>query len=177
MSGFRLIPLLLLPTAAVAAACAVPQSASAPPPATAEGFRSGDCNLVSDADVNTAAGAGKFDKVVVGDAGCFWQEKSMIGSFGAGMGISTWWYRGSDLDAERTLERKAGRKITELSIDGNTGFRGLRRERLQHLRRQGRRRHHVVDPDHEPGARCRRCARSSATWRSCRRTASTDRWL
>ena len=123
MSGFRLIPLLLLPTAAVAAACAVPQSASAPPPATAEGFRSGDCNLVSDADVNTAAGAGRFDKVVVGDAGCFWQEKSMIGSFGAGMGISTWWYRGSDLDAERTLERKAGREITEVSIDGNTGFR------------------------------------------------------
>ncbi|MFZ0833089.1 MAG: DUF3558 family protein [Mycobacterium sp.] len=121
MSGSRPIPLLLL--VAAATACAVPQSASAPPPATAEGFRSGDCNLVSDSDVDTAAGAGKFDKVVVGDAGCFWQENSMIGSFGAGMGISTWWYRGSNLDAERTLERKAGREITEMSVDGNVGFR------------------------------------------------------
>lgn len=46
----------------------------------------------------------------------------MIGSFGAGMGISTWWYRGSDLDVERTLERKAGREITELTLDGNSGF-------------------------------------------------------
>ena len=46
----------------------------------------------------------------------------MIGSFGAGMGISTWWYRGSDMDIERTLERKAGRALTELSLNGNDGF-------------------------------------------------------
>ena len=39
------------------------------------------------------------------------------------MGISTWWYRGSDLDIERTLERKAGRELTELSLNGNTGSR------------------------------------------------------
>ena len=117
MIGSRLAPLLLV---AAVAACAMPQSASAPP--TGDGFRSGDCNLVTDADVNAAAGAGKFDKVVVSDAGCFWQENSMIGSLGAGMGISTWWYRGSDLDAERTLERMAGREITELSLDGNAGF-------------------------------------------------------
>jgi len=98
----------------------MPQAATAPP--TGDGYRSGDCNLVSDNDVNAAAATGKFAKVVVSDAGCFWQEDSMIGSFGAGMGISTWWYRGSDLDAERTLERKAGRKITELSLEGNPGF-------------------------------------------------------
>lgn len=117
MIGSRLAPLLLV---AATAACAMPKSASAPP--TGDRFRSGDFNLVSDNDVNAAAGTGKFDKVVVSDAGCFWQEDSMIGSFGAGMGISTWWYRGSDLDAERTLERKAGREITELSFVGNPGF-------------------------------------------------------
>jgi hypothetical protein len=117
MIGSRLAPLLLV---AAIAACAMPQAAPAPP--TGDGYRSGDCNLVSDNDVNAAAGTGKFAKVVVSDAGCFWQEDSMIGSFGAGMGISTWWYRGSDLDAERTLERKAGREITELTLDGNPGF-------------------------------------------------------
>lgn len=46
----------------------------------------------------------------------------MIGSFGAGMGISTWWYRGSDMETERTLERKAGRQLTELELNGNNGF-------------------------------------------------------
>jgi len=115
----RLAPLLLV---AAVAGCAAPQPASVPPTRTADGFRSGDCNLVTDDDVNAAAAAGRFIKVVVGDAGCFWQEDSMIGSFGAGMGISTWWYRGSDLDTERTLERRAGREIVELSLDGNSGF-------------------------------------------------------
>ena len=63
-----------------------------------------------------------FTKAVVSDAGCFWQENTMIGTVGAGMGISTWWYRGSDMDTERTLEQSAGRTLTELSIDGNKGF-------------------------------------------------------
>jgi hypothetical protein len=38
------------------------------------------------------------------------------------MGISTWWYRGSDMDVERELEKKAGRTLTEISMDGNKGF-------------------------------------------------------
>ena len=38
------------------------------------------------------------------------------------MGISTWWYRGSDLDTERTLEQNAGRTLTELAVNGNKGF-------------------------------------------------------
>jgi Protein of unknown function (DUF3558) len=103
------------------AACGTPQH-QPPPAADAGRFHSGDCNLVSDDDVNAAAGPGRFTKVVVNDAGCFWQENSMIGSFGAGMGISTWWYRGSDLDLERTLETRAGRILTELSLNGNSGF-------------------------------------------------------
>jgi hypothetical protein len=63
-----------------------------------------------------------FTRAAVSDAGCFWQENTVLGSFGAGMGISTWWYRGSDMDTERTLEQQAGRTLTELSIDGNKGF-------------------------------------------------------
>lgn len=121
-----LTPRLIAAIAAIAvtgglAACGNPQ----PNPrqaAVAGGFHSGDCNLVSDDEVNAAAGSGRFTKTVVSDAGCFWQENSMIGSFGAGMGISTWWYRGSDMDIERTLERKAGRVLTELSLNGNGGF-------------------------------------------------------
>ena len=86
------------------------------------GFDSGECNRISDDDVNAAVGAGRFTKVVVSDAGCFWQENSMIGMVGAGMGISTWWYRGSSLDLERTLERQSGREVSELSLAGNNGF-------------------------------------------------------
>ena len=91
-------------------------------PAPGPGFRSGDCNGITDADIIAAAGAATFTKAVVSDTGCFWQENSMFGTVGAGMGISTWWYRGSDMDIERSLEQHAGRKLTELSLDGNKGF-------------------------------------------------------
>jgi hypothetical protein len=96
--------------------------ATAAAPAHGDGFRSADCNGVSDADVTKAVGSSMFTKAVVSDAGCFWQENTVLGSFGQGMGISTWWYRGSDMDTERTLEQQAGRTLTELSIDGNKGF-------------------------------------------------------
>lgn len=85
-------------------------------------FRGDDCNGVTDADIVKAAGTTVFKKVVDSDAGCFWQEDTMLGTFGAGMGISTWWYRGSDMDVERELEQQAGRAITEMSLDGNKGF-------------------------------------------------------
>ncbi len=87
-----------------------------------EGFQSVDCNGVTDADVAQAVGSDMYIPAVVSDAGCFWQEDSMIDNFGAGMGISTWWYRGSDMDTERELEQLAGRTLTELSIDDNKGF-------------------------------------------------------
>ena len=111
---------------AVLAGCG-PSGESAAPTApaaapAAAGFRSGDCNGITDADITAAAGAAMFTKAVVSDAGCFWQENSMFGTVGAGMGISTWWYRGSDMDTERSLEQNAGRKLTELSLDGNKGF-------------------------------------------------------
>jgi len=120
-------PRSLRAVAAVALAVGVPACGSAPPqpapPAAQQnGFHSGDCNKVTDDEVNHATGSGMFTKVVVSDAGCFWQENTMIGAFGAGMGISTWWYRGSDMDIERTLETKAGRKLTEITIAGNRGF-------------------------------------------------------
>lgn len=90
--------------------------------ASGEGFRSGDCNGVTDADIAEIAGADLYTPAVVGDAGCFWQEDTTIGDVGAGMGISTWWYRGSDMATERELEQRAGRTLTELTIDGNQGF-------------------------------------------------------
>ncbi len=112
--------------AVLATGCGTPDRSSAsktpiaPPPGT--GFQSGQCNNVTDADITSAVGSMMFTKVVDSDAGCFWQENTMLGSFGAGMGISTWWYRGSDMDIERTLEQQAGRKLTEMSVDGNKGF-------------------------------------------------------
>jgi Protein of unknown function (DUF3558) len=93
-----------------------------PPPPPGDGFRSADCNGVTDADITKAVGSSMFTKAVVSDAGCFWQENTVLGSFGVGMGISTWWYRGSDMDTERSLEQQAGRTLTELSLDGNKGF-------------------------------------------------------
>lgn len=99
-----------------------PAGTASPAASPGGGFRGGDCNGVTDADVNKAVGKSLFTRAVVSDAGCFWQENTVIGTFGVGMGISTWWYRGSDMDTERGLEQKAGRTLTELSIDGNKGF-------------------------------------------------------
>ncbi|KAA0118846.1 DUF3558 domain-containing protein [Mycolicibacterium sp. P9-22] len=86
------------------------------------GFEGEDCHGITDADIARVAGAAMFTKVLVNDTGCFWQENTVIGTFGAGMGISTWWYRGSDMEVERELEKKAGRTLTEISMDGNKGF-------------------------------------------------------
>lgn len=79
--------------------------------------------MVTDAEVNRAVGSAMFTKVLVSDAGCFWQENTVFGSVGVGMGISTWWYRGSNMDTERSLEQQSGRALAELSVDGNKGFR------------------------------------------------------
>jgi hypothetical protein len=116
----------LTATTILVAACGASEreSASSPAPsAPADGFRSGDCNGVTDEDITAAVGPSMFTKAVVSDAGCFWQENTVFGTVGAGMGISTWWYRGSDMDTERSLEQQAGRTLTELSVDGNKGFR------------------------------------------------------
>ena len=59
--------------------------AAAPP---AGSFRSHGCNGVTDEDVTKAAESTGFKKVLDSDAGCFWQEDTMLGAFGAGMGIS-----------------------------------------------------------------------------------------
>ena len=111
--------------AVLLAGCGSPEHPVAPTsgaPAAVDGFRSGDCNGITDEDITAAVGSGMFTKAVVSDAGCFWQENTVFGTVGAGMGISTWWYRGSDMDTERTLEQQAGRTLTELSLDGNKGF-------------------------------------------------------
>ena len=128
MSARNAVPWLVASAAVTAllAGCgASGQSAAPSTPAGAAagaGFQSGDCNGITDADIAAAAGPAKFTRAVVSDAGCFWQENSVFGPVGAGMGISTWWYRGSDMDTERSLEQSAGRKLTELSVDGNKGF-------------------------------------------------------
>jgi hypothetical protein len=117
---------VLAAVAAVLAGCGSSEDQStastSPSPPPAGGFRSADCNGVTDDDVTKAVGSSMFTKAVVSDAGCFWQENTVLGTFGQGMGISTWWYRGSDMDTERSLEQQAGRTLTELSIDGNKGF-------------------------------------------------------
>lgn len=89
------------------------------------GFRSADCNGITDADVDAAVGSELFEPAVISDAGCFWQEQTGIAGLGAGMGISTWWYRGSDMGTEREIEQLAGRTLTELAIDGKDGFRAF----------------------------------------------------
>jgi len=108
---------------AVLAGCG-PQPSADSPSATPPGpeFRATACNGVTDEDIASVVGRPLFTKVVENDSGCFWQENTAIGTFGVGMGISTWWYRGSDLDTERTLERDVGRELTEMTLDGNKGF-------------------------------------------------------
>jgi hypothetical protein len=129
MSRRRLINFAaLLACATMLAACGTsgrPSASEAPTASPGNGFHSAECNNVTDADIAKAVGSATFTKVVDTDAGCFWQENTMLGSFGAGMGISTWWYRGSDMDTERTLEQQAGRTLTELSVDNNKGFKAF----------------------------------------------------
>jgi hypothetical protein len=120
----RAVFLAALTLAGVTGCGQAPLPTTPPPPAATSGFHSGDCNLVTDDDVTkTLHSSVAFNKVLDGDAGCFWQEDTMLGSVGAGMGITTWWYRGSDMDTERMLEQQAGRTITELELSGNRGFR------------------------------------------------------
>ena len=115
--------------AVLAAGCGAPTSRPRPrrppPPRPTPAFRSGECNNVTDADIAKAVGSATFTKVVDSDAGCFWQENTMLGSFGAGMGISTWWYRGSDMDTERMLET-AGRAHADRTVRrNNKGFKAF----------------------------------------------------
>jgi hypothetical protein len=125
MTGSHVTRVAIAAFAALAAVggCANrPTTPASSPTTSPAGFRSGVCNLVSDDEISAVGGSGRYSKVLVNEAGCFWQENTMIGTVGAGMGISTWWYRGSDLDVERGLERKAGRQLKELSLNGNSGF-------------------------------------------------------
>ncbi|OFJ54365.1 DUF3558 domain-containing protein [Mycolicibacterium grossiae] len=111
----------VLAAAALLAGCG-PHADDEAASASGPGYRAAECNGVTDADVTRVVGTTLFTRVVDGEAGCFWQENTAIGSFGVGMGISTWWYRGSDLDTERRLERDVGRQLTELTMAGNAGF-------------------------------------------------------
>ena len=121
---------VLLAAALMLAGCTAqqpgPDPAAAPPEHAAETSATwgigADCNGITDADVARATGTALFTKVLVNDVGCFWQENSVTGTFGAGMGISTWRYRGSDIAAERELERRSGRTLAEVTIQGNRGF-------------------------------------------------------
>jgi hypothetical protein len=115
------VALGMLAAAVLLAGCG-PDAGGADAPAPGPGYQAAPCNGVTDADVVRVVGATLFTKVVDGPTGCFWQENTAIGSFGLGMGISTWWYRGSDLDAERRLERDVGREPTEVTLAGNAGF-------------------------------------------------------
>ena len=116
--------LLVLAAGCSVVACGSPTASTTPAPSPGSGqtFRSAECNGVTDADVTGAVGGTLFTRVVVNDAGCFWQENTALGDVELGMGLSTWWYRGSDLDTERSLERDTGRTITELEVNGNKGF-------------------------------------------------------
>ncbi|WP_460355694.1 DUF3558 domain-containing protein [Mycobacterium sp. ZZG] len=110
------------------AGCGGPEHDGADGPAVptgGAGFESVDCNGITDGDIAAAAGPNLYVPAVVSDAGCFWQEDTMADGVGAGMGISTWWYRGSDMNTERELEERAGRTLTEMTVDGNKGFKAF----------------------------------------------------
>ena len=79
---------------------------------------------VTDADVTAAAGSADVHQGRRQRRGLLLAGELHASARSApGMGISTWWYRGSDLDVERTLEQKAGRDITELdAATATSGF-------------------------------------------------------
>ena len=122
---FRICAALAAGVAVLATGCGAPEHPVAPdtpaaPPGS--GFQSGDCNNVTDADVAKAVGSGTFTKVVDSDAGCFWQENTMLGSFGCGDGHLDVVVSRKRYGHRADLEQQAGRTLTELSVDGNKGF-------------------------------------------------------
>ena len=145
MSGRRPLPSAPRWSAGVAvlAAAAVrrtgPPRRTDPPPAPGGGFQSGGLQQRHRRRRRARpSDPRRSPRSWTATPGCFWQENTMLGSFGAGMGISTWWYRGSDMDTERTLEQQAGPHADRTVRRRQQGFQGLRRQRMQHLRGQGR---------------------------------------
>ncbi|CCQ15320.1 putative lipoprotein LprB [Rhodococcus sp. AW25M09] len=77
----------------------------------------GECGSITDAEVQSAFGAGPFGQITRNSVGCQWET---VG-FG-GPGVSFSWYRGSPIGRERAGSELIGRPADDIEIDGNPGF-------------------------------------------------------
>ena len=77
----------------------------------------GECGSITDAEVQSAFGAGPFGQITRNSVGCQWET---VG-FG-GPGVSFSWYRGSPIGRERAGSELIGRPAKDIEIDGNPGF-------------------------------------------------------
>ncbi|MDV8021936.1 DUF3558 domain-containing protein [Rhodococcus sp. IEGM 1330] len=77
----------------------------------------GECGSITDAEVQSAFGAGPFAQITRNSVGCQWETTG----FG-GPGVSFSWYRGSPIGRERAGSELIGRPAKDIEIDGNPGF-------------------------------------------------------
>ncbi|MCJ0979316.1 DUF3558 domain-containing protein [Rhodococcus sp. ARC_M12] len=110
--------------AILVAGCGGAEDDAAPPgdsaPATSAyepGPFFGECGSITDAEVQSAFGAGPFGQITRNSVGCQWET---VG-FG-GPGVSFSWYRGSPIGRERAGSELIGRPAKDIEIDGNPGF-------------------------------------------------------
>ncbi|MFI8566753.1 DUF3558 domain-containing protein [Rhodococcus sp. NPDC078407] len=77
----------------------------------------GECGSITDAEVQSAFGAGPFGQITRNSVGCQWETVGF-----SGPGVSFSWYRGSPIGRERAGSELIGRPAEDIEIDGNPGF-------------------------------------------------------
>ncbi len=77
----------------------------------------GECGSITDAEVQTAFGAGPFSQITRNSVGCQWETVGF-----SGPGVSFSWYRGSPIGRERAGSELIGRPAKDIEIGGNPGF-------------------------------------------------------
>ncbi|OZC73072.1 hypothetical protein CH274_26160 [Rhodococcus sp. 06-418-5] len=120
----RRFAMVVAATAVLIAGCGGAEDDAAPPedtPPTTAAYEPGpffgECGSITDAEVQSAFGAGPFAQITRNSVGCQWET---VG-FG-GPGVSFSWYRGSPIGRERAGSELIGRPAKDIEIDGNPGF-------------------------------------------------------
>lgn len=118
------VALVITAVAALVAGCGGSEDAAGPEGTTTTATAAyqpgpffGECGSITDAEVQSAFGAGPFGQVTRNSVGCQWETVGF-----SGPGVSFSWYRGSPIGRERAGSELIGRPAKDIEIDGNPGF-------------------------------------------------------
>lgn len=105
-------------TPADAAATSSSPAGAAPGDAGQHGPELGLCGSVTDDEVEQSAGLPAGVHVVKDPVGCQWDAGELTG----GDHVSFTWYRGSPSGRERAIDEAVGRRVSDVTIGGQSGF-------------------------------------------------------